>query len=141
MAQVEKAWRSAAGHNGTAAGNAQLQPRELHALKPESTSSLLSCRATAQTGESDDGWPNYFAQPDWWTLRVESRGDSYPHGHTRRTILTDLIRSMRAHVVEQGLATNTELDELFAAAVAHLANPDVVVMPHLSFLVSGRKPT
>jgi ubiquinone/menaquinone biosynthesis C-methylase UbiE len=74
-------------------------------------------------------------------VEVECRGDTYPHGHSRRTILVDLIRSMRTQVVEQGLATDTELDELFTAAVAHLENPDVVVMPHLSFLVSGRRPT
>ena len=70
----------------------------------------------------------------------ESRGDTYPHGHTRRTIRVDLIRSLREKVVELSLATETELDELFAAALDHLDNPDVVVMPHLSFLVSGRKP-
>ncbi len=71
---------------------------------------------------------------------VECRGDAYPHGHTRRTIRVDLVRSLREKVVELCLATETELDELFAAALAHLDNPDVVVMPHLSFLVSGRKP-
>jgi SAM-dependent methyltransferase len=74
-------------------------------------------------------------------LEIECRADAYPHAHTRRTILVDLIRSMRAQVVKRCFATETELDELFAAARAHLENPDVVVMPHLSFLVSGRKPT
>jgi ubiquinone/menaquinone biosynthesis C-methylase UbiE len=71
---------------------------------------------------------------------VECRGDAYPHGHTRRTIRVDLVRSVREKVVELCLATETELDDLFATALAHLDNPDVVVMPHLSFLVSGRKP-
>jgi hypothetical protein len=47
---------------------------------------------------------------------------------------------MRPHVLELGLATEAELDELFAAALAHLDNPDTVVMPHMTFLVSGRKP-
>jgi SAM-dependent methyltransferase len=73
-------------------------------------------------------------------VQVEARADVYPHGHTRRTILVDLIRSMQPHVLELALATETELDELFAAALAHLDNPDTVVMPHISFLVSGRKP-
>ena len=71
---------------------------------------------------------------------IECPGDAYPHGHTRRTIRVDLIRSVREKVMELCLATETELDELFAAALAHLDDPDVVVMPHLSFLVSGRKP-
>jgi SAM-dependent methyltransferase len=74
-------------------------------------------------------------------LEIECRAEVYPHAHTRRTILVDLVRSMRAQVVERSLVTATELDELFAAARAHLENPDVVVMPDLSFLVSGRKPT
>jgi SAM-dependent methyltransferase len=73
-------------------------------------------------------------------VQVEALADVYPHGHTRRTIRVDLIRSMRPYVVELGLATETELDELFAEALAHLNNPEVVVMPSLSFLVSGRKP-
>ena len=64
----------------------------------------------------------------------------YSHGHTRRSIRVDLIRSMRPYVLELGLASETELDELFAEALAHLDNPEVVVMPNLSFLVSGRKP-
>ena len=73
-------------------------------------------------------------------VQVEAVADVYPHGHTRRTIRVDLIRSMRPFAVELGLATETELDELFAQALAHLDNPEVVVMPNLSFLVSGRKP-
>lgn len=73
-------------------------------------------------------------------LQVEARADVCPHGHSRRTIAVDLIRSMQPHVLELALATETELDELCAAALTHLDNPDTVVMPHISFLVSGRKP-
>jgi ubiquinone/menaquinone biosynthesis C-methylase UbiE len=73
-------------------------------------------------------------------VQVEARADVYPCGHSRRTIRVDLIRSMRPHVLELGLATEAELDELSAAALAHLENPDTVVMPHIFFLVSGRKP-
>jgi ubiquinone/menaquinone biosynthesis C-methylase UbiE len=73
-------------------------------------------------------------------VQVEARADVYPHGHTRRTVLVDLIRSMRPHVLALGLATETELDALSAAALTHLNDPDTVVMPHISFLVSGRKP-
>jgi ubiquinone/menaquinone biosynthesis C-methylase UbiE len=56
-------------------------------------------------------------------VQVEARADAYPHGHTRRTIRVDLIRSMRPHVLELGLATERELDQLFSAALAHLDNP------------------
>jgi hypothetical protein len=73
-------------------------------------------------------------------VKVEAQADVYPHGHTRRTVRVDLIRSMRPHAVEIGLATEQELDELIDAALAHLDNPEVVVMPSLAFLVSGRKP-
>ena len=52
----------------------------------------------------------------------------------------DLIRSMRPYVVELGLASETELDELFTEALAHPDNPEVVMMPNVNFLVSGRKP-
>jgi hypothetical protein len=61
-------------------------------------------------------------------------------GHTRRTILIDLVRSMRPYVAELKLATDQELEHLFTDAVTHLENPDTIVMPNLLFLVSGRKP-
>jgi SAM-dependent methyltransferase len=47
---------------------------------------------------------------------------------------------MRPQVLEMGLATDTELDELDAAARAHLDDPDTVVMSGLLFLTWGRKP-
>lgn len=72
-------------------------------------------------------------------VQVEARADVYPHGHSRRTVRVDLIRSMQPHVLELALATETEVDELYATALTHLDNPDTVVMPHISFLVSGRK--
>ena len=64
----------------------------------------------------------------------------YPPGNSRRTIRLDLVRSMRAQVLEMGLAGEAELDELDAAARAHLADPRTVVVSALSFLAWGRKP-
>ena len=52
----------------------------------------------------------------------------YPRGSSRRTIRLDLVQSMRSQVLEMGLATDTELDELDTAARAHLDDPDTVVM-------------
>jgi len=47
---------------------------------------------------------------------------------------------MRPQVLELGLASEAELDELDAAARAHLDDPHTVAMSHPFFLVSGRKP-
>jgi hypothetical protein len=43
----------------------------------------------------------------------------------------DLVRSMRPQVLEVGLATDTEPDELDGAARAHLDDPDTVVLSGL----------
>ena len=47
---------------------------------------------------------------------------------------------MRPQVVEMGLASAAELDELDAAARVHLDDPYTVVMSGLLFLTWGRKP-
>ena len=64
----------------------------------------------------------------------------YPHTNSRRTVRPDLVRAMRPQVLEMGLATAAELDELDAAARPHLVHPDTVVMTGLLFLTWGRKP-
>jgi SAM-dependent methyltransferase len=71
---------------------------------------------------------------------LEARAQLYPHGNSRRTIRLDLVQSMRPQVLEMGLATAAELDELDAAARAHLDDPDTVVLHGLLFLTWGRKP-
>ena len=52
----------------------------------------------------------------------------------------DLVRSMRSQVLEMGQASAAELDELDAAARAHLDDPHTVVIYGLLFLTWGRKP-
>jgi ubiquinone/menaquinone biosynthesis C-methylase UbiE len=74
-------------------------------------------------------------------VTVEARAGVYPAGHSRRTIRADLVRSMRPQIIELGLADEQELDELDAAARQHFEDPDVLVMPSLTFLAWGRKPT
>jgi SAM-dependent methyltransferase len=71
---------------------------------------------------------------------VEARADIFPPGHTRRTIFPDLVRSLMPTIVELGLMGEAELDELDRAVRAHLDDPDVLVLPHLYFLVWGRRP-
>ena len=77
---------------------------------------------------------------DWNDVEVEARVQMYPPGNSRRTIRLDLVRSMRPQVLEMGLASAAELDELDAAARAHLDDPHTVVMSGLLFLTWGRKP-
>jgi ubiquinone/menaquinone biosynthesis C-methylase UbiE len=72
-------------------------------------------------------------------VQVDTRAEVYPQGHSRRTIRIDLLRSMRPFIVELELASESELDGLFNEALAHLDDPDVIVMPSVNFLVSGRK--
>jgi ubiquinone/menaquinone biosynthesis C-methylase UbiE len=84
--------------------------------------------------------PELFRQAGLEQVEAEARVQMYPHGNSRRTIRLDLVQSMRPQVLEMGLATATELDDLDAAARAHLDNPHTVVMSGLLFLTWGRKP-
>ena len=52
-------------------------------------------------------------------MEVKDTVRVYPKGHSRRTILLDLVQSMRSQVLELGLVSGAELDELDAAARAH----------------------
>jgi hypothetical protein len=47
---------------------------------------------------------------------------------------------MRPMVLEMGVATEAELDELDAALRPHLTHPDTITMSGLLFLTWGRKP-
>ena len=47
----------------------------------------------------------------------------YPPGNSQRTRRLDLVRAMRPQLLQMGLATAAELDELDAAARAHLDDP------------------
>ena len=81
-----------------------------------------------------------FRQAGLEHVEAEARVQMYPHGNSRRTIRLDLVQSMRPQVLEMGLATATELDDLDAAARAHLDNPYTVLVSGLLFLTWGRKP-
>jgi hypothetical protein len=92
---------------------------------------------------------------DWWIGRrlpqllrrggleqvgVGVRVQADPSGHSRRTIIPDLARSLRKPLLEMGLASEAELDELDLEARTHLEDPETVaVLGHL-FLAWGRKP-
>jgi ubiquinone/menaquinone biosynthesis C-methylase UbiE len=72
---------------------------------------------------------------------IDARATVYPAGHSRRTIVAELIRAMRPQILALGAADAAELDELDATARQHLDDADVVVMPGVYFLSWGRKPT
>ena len=85
--------------------------------------------------------PQMFRDAGLTDVEVEARAPLYPQGHSRRTIRLDLVRAMRPRVLEMGLASEAEFDELDTAARAHLADPRTVVQSGLPFLTWGRKPT
>ena len=84
--------------------------------------------------------PGLFRQEGLTGIGAEAAADIYPPGHSRRTIRMDLVRSMRPKILERKLADERELEELDRAAREHLGDPDTLVLPHLLFLVWGRKP-
>jgi SAM-dependent methyltransferase len=65
---------------------------------------------------------------------------SYPVGHSRRTLMPDLVRSLRPAILGMGLADSRELAAVDRAVREHLADPRVFVMPHLLVTALGRKP-
>ena len=84
--------------------------------------------------------PELFRQAGLADVGVEAKVQLYPLGNSRRTIRLDLVRSMRPYVLEMGLASAAELEELDAAARAHLEDPRTVAVSGLLYLAWGRKP-
>jgi SAM-dependent methyltransferase len=64
----------------------------------------------------------------------------YPAGHSRRTLIPDLVRSVRPAILGLGLAGDRELAALDRAVRDHLADPRVLMMPHLLVTALARKP-
>jgi hypothetical protein len=84
--------------------------------------------------------PELFRRAGLEEVSFEVRAQSYPAGHSRRTIRLDLLRAMRPQVLALGLATEPELAQLDAEARAHLADPETVMLFGHMFLTWGRKP-
>jgi ubiquinone/menaquinone biosynthesis C-methylase UbiE len=85
--------------------------------------------------------PELFRQAGLTGVGVEVRPQVFPPGHSRRTIRLDLVRSMWPQIIDMGLASGADLDELDAAARRHVQDPDTITVYGLQFLVWGRKPT
>jgi ubiquinone/menaquinone biosynthesis C-methylase UbiE len=108
--------------------------------------SICHIFTTAFRRNGADPWigrklPQMFSAAGLAEIEVEVRAPVYAPGHSRRTIRADLVLSMRPHILELGLATAAELDQLDAAARGHLANPTTIAVSGLLFLARGRKPT
>jgi ubiquinone/menaquinone biosynthesis C-methylase UbiE len=73
-------------------------------------------------------------------ILVQVHAGAYPAGHSRRTVIPDLVRSLRPVIGELGLASGAELAEVDRAVRRHLDDPDTLMMPHLLVAVWGRKP-
>jgi ubiquinone/menaquinone biosynthesis C-methylase UbiE len=84
--------------------------------------------------------PELFRQAGLADVGVDAVVQMYPHGHSRRTIRLDLVRSVRPQIVKMGLAGAAELEELDAAARAHLGDARTIAVYGLLFLVWGRRP-
>ena len=84
--------------------------------------------------------PELFREAGLADIGAEARVQMYPPGNSRRTIRLDLVQAMRPMVLEMGVATEAELDELDAALRPHLIDPDTIVVSGLLFLAWGRKP-
>jgi SAM-dependent methyltransferase len=73
-------------------------------------------------------------------IQVQVHAGAYPVGHSRRTVIPDLVRSLRPVVAELGVASDAELNGVDLAVRRHLAHTDTLMMPHLLVAVRGRKP-
>jgi ubiquinone/menaquinone biosynthesis C-methylase UbiE len=73
-------------------------------------------------------------------IDVVVHAPAYPAGHSRRTLLPDLVRSLSAVILDLGLCDERELAELDRAVREHLADPRTLMMPHLLVVAWGRKP-
>jgi trans-aconitate methyltransferase len=73
-------------------------------------------------------------------IEVAVHAPAYPAGHSRRTVIPDLVRSLRPMILELGLSDERELAELDRAVREHLADPRTLVAPHLLIVAWGRKP-
>jgi SAM-dependent methyltransferase len=84
--------------------------------------------------------PELFRQAGLADVGLEARPQLYPAGISRRTNRLDVVRSMWPRIVQMGLATQAELEEVDAVVRPHLEDPRTVMMSGLLFCVWGRKP-
>jgi SAM-dependent methyltransferase len=84
--------------------------------------------------------PELYRQAGLEEIEVVAHAPIYPVGHSRRTILPDLVRSLRPMILKLGLSDERELAELDRAVREHLADPRTLTLAHLLVVTWGRKP-
>jgi ubiquinone/menaquinone biosynthesis C-methylase UbiE len=84
--------------------------------------------------------PELYRQAGLEQIEVVVHAPVYPAGHSRRTLLPDLVRSLRPMIIELGLSDERELAELDQAVREHLADPRTLALAHLLVVTWGRKP-
>jgi SAM-dependent methyltransferase len=83
--------------------------------------------------------PQLFRAAGLAEVEATVHASSYPVGHSRRTVIPDLVRSLHPVILELGLADERELADVDAAVRHHLADPRTLMMPHLFVTAWGRK--
>jgi SAM-dependent methyltransferase len=83
--------------------------------------------------------PELFRAAGLDEVEATVHASSYPVGHSRRTVIPDLVRSLRPVILELGLSDERELADVDAAVRLHLADPRTLMMPHLLVTAWGRK--
>jgi len=84
--------------------------------------------------------PELYRQAGLEQIEVVVHAPVHPAGHSRRTLLPDLVRSLRPMIIELGLSDERELAELDQAVREHLADPRTLALVHLLVVAWGRKP-
>jgi len=84
--------------------------------------------------------PELFRDAGLEDVRVALHADHHTDGDTRHSVFPDVVKSLRAKLIERRLAGETELDTLDESVRAHLRAPGTMTVPHLLFSVWGRKP-
>ena len=85
--------------------------------------------------------PELYRQAGLEDIEVVVHAPAYPAGHSRRTLLPDLVRSLRPVILDRELCDEQELAGLDRAVREHLADPRTLMMPHLLVVAWGRKPS
>lgn len=84
--------------------------------------------------------PELLSQAGLEQVEVTVHAGCYPAGHSRRTLLPNLVRGLRPVILDLGIASDRELAAVDRAVRAHLADPRVLMMPHLLVTALARKP-
>ena len=82
--------------------------------------------------------PELFRNAGLVDVGVEATIQVYPHGHSRRAVRADLLRTVRGKIVARGMTDEAELDDIDRKVRAHLDDPRTLVA-HTFFMAWGRK--